>query len=183
MKQPLCLSCVSLKQEEVEEVLWEKVNGKPTLVRTIVIWHCNKRQQDILTAPTTCKNYLPLTQTKLTIGDDGMVKVDEIPSEGARIDLKDLPNEADLIVTGEKMIEATAGKTGGLALTYQLRDGRSFTQKYSKVSGAELITALKKLGYATTEPLSKHWHHYKLVAMRIGFPRMIPQNKVKEEKA
>ena len=109
-----------------------------------------------------------------------MVKLSDIPSEGAKLDLANLPQELTLIATEEKMQDAVAGKTGGLVITYKLEDGRMFNQKYSKVSGAELAVALKALKVRDTVELQKAWYKYKLTNMRIGFARMIPIEKVKD---
>jgi len=112
-----------------------------------------------------------------------MVKTDDIPSEGARLDLSQLPKEADLIAVNEKIQQGAVGKTGGLVITYKMKDGRTFQQKYSKVSGAELAAACKRLGITDTEELAEDWHHYELKTMRIGFPRMIPVAKIPLKKA
>jgi len=114
------------------------------------------------------------------MGEDGMVKIDEIPKEKPRLDLAELPQEVTLMAISEKMQEEQSGKTGGLVITYALQDGREFTQKYSKVSGAELIAAMKKLHLKDTTELQGTYYHYKLTPMRIGFPRMIPVSKAKE---
>jgi len=176
----ICLNCFYLAQEEIEAHFEEDQYRVKRLVPSEIAYWCTRKFGYILTKRETCLEYLALQQTKLEIGEDGMVKVDDIPTEQARLDLKDLPIDTELLAVAEKMQAEAAGKTGGLVVTYQLRDGRQFQQKYSKVSGAELITALKKLKYATTEPLFKTWHIYKLTNMRIGFPRMIPVARAKE---
>lgn len=107
-----------------------------------------------------------------------MVKIKDIPAEGERIDLKELPREAELMAVSEKYKEPAEGSTGGLVITFKLRDGRTFPQKYSPVSGAVLARAMKKLKIKDTEDLQKDWYNYELTAMRIGLPRMIPVKKV-----
>jgi len=181
MAKWICLNCFYLEQEEIEAHFEENQYGVKRLVPSEIAYWCTKKFGHILTKRETCLDYLALQQTKMEIGEDDMVKVDEIPAEQPRLDLSQLPQEVELLAVAEKMQAEAVGKTGGLVLTYQLRDGRQFQQKYSKVSGAELITALKKLKYATTEPLFKTWHTYKLTNMRIGFPRMIPVAKAKTE--
>lgn len=106
-----------------------------------------------------------------------MVKIEDIPSEGQRVDLDDLPKECPLIAVSEKEVDSIDGKAGGLIITYKLDDGRTFPQKYTKTSGAVLIEALKKLHIKDTEQLQKERYLYALTNMRIGFPRMIPIKK------
>lgn len=108
-----------------------------------------------------------------------MVKIGEIPSEGEKLDLTKLPQELVAIATEEKMQEATGGKTGGLVITFKTKSGQVFNQKYSKMSGAVLATALKKLKIDDTLELQKAWYKYYKTDMRMGFPRMIPVEKVK----
>lgn len=107
-----------------------------------------------------------------------MVKLKDLPAEEERIDLKELPRETDLIAIEEKIQEATEGRSGGLVITYKLKDERTFPQKYTVVSGAVLQRALKKLKIKDTTELQDNWYHYELTAMRIGLPRMIPVKKV-----
>jgi len=177
----ICLNCFYLEQEAIEAHFEKDQYGTRRFIPAELAYWCTKHLTQMHTKREQCLDYLALQQTKLNIGEDGMVKVDEIPAEQPRLDLSQLPQEVELLAVAEKMQAEAVGKTGGLVLTYQLRDGRQFQQKYSKVSGAELITALKKLKYATTEPLFKAWHTYKLTNMRIGFPRMIPVAKAKTE--
>jgi len=179
MTDCICLRCQYLQQEEQEVEKWMGyLQHEPELVQVITYW-CEARTRYIRLIPRRCKHFTPLTQTKLVIGGDRMVEIDEIPSEGARLDLANLPKEADLIVTSEKFQETIAGKAGGLILTFQLKDGRTFQQKYTKVSGAELLQAMKKLGLKNTLQLQQDYYHYELTQMRIGFPRMIPKAKCK----
>jgi len=145
-----------------------------------IYWYCNARHCYVRITPRKCKDFLPLTQTKIKVESDGEMKIDDIPSEGSRVDLSELPQEADLIAVNEKTQPEQSGKTGGLIITYKMKDDRTFQQKYSKVSGAELAIALKTLKIKDTEELQKDWYHYKLTHMRIGFPRMIPVSKVKQ---
>lgn len=106
-----------------------------------------------------------------------MVGIDEIPSEGERVDLEKLPKEAELLAINERIQEAQSGKTGGVVITYQNREGLTFPQKYSKISGKALIDAMRNLKYDSTKALFKWWHHYNLTPMRTGYPRMIPDKK------
>lgn len=108
-----------------------------------------------------------------------MVKIDEIPEEEPRVDLSELPQENILLATAEKVQAATADKTGGVVITFKQKDGRQFPQKYSKISGAALIAAMKKLEYTDTKSLFDAWHKYKLTPMRTGYPRYLPTEKVK----
>jgi len=177
----ICLNCFYLEQEEAEAHFQEDQYGVKRLVPSEIAYWCTYKFTHIRTKREQCLDYLALQQTKLKMESDGMVKIDEIPAEQPRLDLSELPQEVELLAVAEKMQEAVAGKTGGLVLTYQLRDGRHFQQKYSKVSGVELRRALNKLKYVNTDPLFKVWHIYKLTNMRIGFPRMIPVVKAKTE--
>jgi len=180
MKQPLCLICEHLETEEVEGHYEKSVSGYNVWIPIYIYYSCKKTLANIHTFRKHCRHYSPYTQTKLNIGEDEMVKIDEIPTEAARLDLADLPSEVELIAISEKTIAEQVGKTGGLSITYQLHDGRQFAQKYSKVSGIVLIAALKRLHIKDTTELQNAWYNYKLTPMRIGFPRMIPISKAKE---
>ncbi|GAG81476.1 unnamed protein product [marine sediment metagenome] len=106
-----------------------------------------------------------------------MVNIEDIPSEGEKIELTDLPNDVELIAISESFKEKEGTKVGGLVIKFQVRDGRGFDQKYTKMSGHVLFKALKKLKIKSTEELQKYWYHYTLTPMRMGFPRMIPNKK------
>ena len=181
MKPPLCLKCEHLKTEEVEGHYEKSVGDYNVWIPMYIYYSCKKTLANIHTFRRHCRHYSPYTQTKLNTGEDEMVKIDEIPQEAARLDLADLPSEVELMATGEKIQEEQQGKTGGLVITYQLHDGRTFMQKYSKVSGVVLIAALKRLHIKDTTELQNTWYNYKLTPMRIGFPRMIPVSKAKAE--
>ena len=107
------------------------------------------------------------------------MKIEEIPDEGERVDLSKLPQEAELKADHEDWQEPQSGKTGGLVITYEMRDGKQFPQKYSKISGAVLIKALKALKIKDSQELQGKWYKYVLTPMRTGYPRMIPVEKVK----
>lgn len=77
------------------------------------------------------------------------------------------------------MRDATPEKTGGLIITFQNREGKQFPQKYGKVAGLALVSALSKMGYETTDPLAKSWHHYIMTTFRTGYQRYIPTKKAK----
>lgn len=128
-----------------------------------------------------CPFHLPFTQTRLNIGEDGMVKTDEIPSEGARMDLNNLPEEVDLKALNESLVAASAGKSGGLQITFENRQGAKVTQKYTAISGAVLQTACRNLKIKDTKELQEAWYHYELTKMRMGYPRFIPTEKCKEQ--
>jgi hypothetical protein len=127
---------------------------------------------------------MPITQQTLTQNETEvkpkMVKVEEIPEEGERVDLSKLPKQAELKAVSEEWVDAAEGKTGGLVIHYQTRDGKTFPQKYSKVSGKVLKNALRKLGVTDTAELQKAWYLYELQNMRTGYPRMIPIKKAKQ---
>jgi hypothetical protein len=108
-----------------------------------------------------------------------VVKVEEIPEEGKRIDLSMLPPKAVLKATTEKWVEGGPGKSAGLVIYFQDRDGNVIPQKYGKVYGKMLKEALKKLGLASTDELQKDWYEYELRSGRTGFPRYIPVRKAK----
>jgi len=180
MDTPICLRCIHLDQEEIDPYYETDFYGRRTLKERTMTWFCKAKWGYIGKIPNKCKRFQPITQTKWTKGEDNMVKLDEIPAEQARLDLANLPSELTLIAVSERMQEEQAGKTGGLVITYRLEDGKEFNQKYSKVSGAELTTACKRLKIKDTLDLQKAWYKYKLTQMRIGFPRMLPVEKVKE---
>jgi len=108
-----------------------------------------------------------------------MVKLSEIPEEAPRLELATLPPEIEALALNEEVKEAQPNKTGGLVITFKTRQGESFPQKYSKISGAALKHALAELGYDGTEPLFKSWHLYKMQTFRTGFPRYIPVKRVR----
>jgi hypothetical protein len=108
-----------------------------------------------------------------------MVELSEIPEQQPRIKLEALPPEIEAKVVGEKMKEASQGKTGGLILEFITRDGKHFTQKYSAMSGAQLKRALRALKYTNTEPLKTDFHHYVMTTFDMGYPRYLPDKRVK----
>jgi len=110
-----------------------------------------------------------------------MVKLDEVPSEGARLDLNSLPKEIDLIALEENTIAEAAGKTGGLKITFKTKNDERVTQKYTAISGGVLVAACKKLHVKDTKELQDDFFHYVLTDMRMGYPRYIPTSKVKTE--
>ena len=109
-----------------------------------------------------------------------MVKLDEIPmEERERINLDDLPETNTLKAVNEYFLPETEDKTGGLAITFEQKDGKIFTQKYAKISGRKMVKALEKLGIKDTEELQEIWCEYRLTPMRSGYPRYIPISKAK----
>jgi len=114
-----------------------------------------------------------------------MVKLDDLPEEKERISLAELPEEMILKAVGEAWKEdvkdATGRvvKTGGLVIEFITRDGKSITQKYSKIHMRVLKDALKKLKIEDTSELQKYWCRYKRTNFRTGFPRLIPVERVK----
>lgn len=141
-------------------------------------YYCYGYERYVQKAKTKCPKFIDRKTPELIIGGDGMVKLKDIPSEAERIDLKELPQEAELIAISEKYKAGVEGSTGGLIITFKLRDGRTFPQKYSPVSGAVLGRAMKRLKLKDTKNLQDNWYNYKLTGMRIGLPRMIPDKKV-----
>lgn len=110
------------------------------------------------------------------------MKIDEIPDEGERIDLKELPQKIELLWMREEERPAAQGKTGGLIIWYKTRSGATVPQKYSKIAGGALKKALKQLGYTNTEQLGEYWHLYELTSLRTGFPRYIPVKRLEKAK-
>jgi hypothetical protein len=114
-----------------------------------------------------------------------MVKIDELPEEKERLSLAELPEEMILKAVAEvwkdDVKDATGKviKTGGLVIEFVTKDGKSITQKYSKIHSKTLKDALKKLGMKDTEELQKYWCRYRRTNFRTGFPRLIPVEKVK----
>jgi len=117
-------------------------------------------------------------QVILATGGEKMVELKGIPSEGERMELQDLPKDNILKAVAEKVTEAQPGKTGGLVITFEQKDGKQFPQKYSKISGKALIDAMTKLNLKDTIELQKNWYHYVLVPFRTGYPRYIPVKRV-----
>lgn len=176
--RPLCYTCQGFIQEQLEPYWYTDQWGVSRMAEATIRYFCKTRVATIRTLRTKCKQYMSIHQTKLVIGGDRMVKIDQIPAEAERIDLKDLPREAELKAISERQQEAQEGRTGGLVITFELRDGRQFPQKYTAVSGAVLVRAMKKLKLKDTKALQDNWFNYQLTAMRIGQPRMIPVSKV-----
>ena len=145
------------------------------------IYECDKLLKVIRKLRKKCKHYQPYTQTKLRIEVNGMVKTEEIPSEGARMDLQNLPAEIDLKALEESTVAESAGKSGGLKITFENRQGAKVTQKYTQISGAKLQEACRRLKIKDTEELQTTWYHYKLTDMRMGYARFIPVSKCKEQ--
>jgi len=108
-----------------------------------------------------------------------LVKLEEIPSEGERVDLQHLPRTNVLKAVSEEFRQATATKTGGLVITFRTKNGKQFPQKYSKISGKALAEALKRLGLKDTKELQEAWYEYELTSFRTGFPRYIPVRRAK----
>lgn len=145
------------------------------------VYYCRFRMSTIKAFIRYCVDYRDIHQISLKESETTMVKLDNIPTELDRIELKDLPQNVDLKATDERMVKAQTGKTGGLLITFMLRGGLQFPQKYTKVSGSELLKAMKKLKLSDTKQLQDAWYTYKLTVMRIGQPRMIPISKAKEQ--
>jgi hypothetical protein len=180
MDTPLCLRCTYLEQEETDAHYERNERGYRTWQYDAIDWYCKIQYKYIHKIPKHCIEFQPLTQTKWIKGENNMVKIGDIPSEGEKLDLAQLPKELIAIATGEKMQEAAGGKTGGLVISYKLKNGQTFNQKYSKMSGAVLAAALKRLKIDDTLGLQDAWYKYQKTDMRMGFPRMIPVEKVKE---
>lgn len=108
------------------------------------------------------------------------MKIDNIPKEN-RVDLAELPQTNILKAVKEYMVDATDDKTGGLVVKFIQQDEKELSQKYGKVSGTKLIEAMERLGLTDTTQLQKCWFKYKLTAMRSGYPRYMPIEKVKDE--
>lgn len=180
MSEPItniCLTCSNYEQDESEGYWYTNVYGTRKYAPSERLYFCSALTKAVIKPRQRCKHHIHLEQTKWVVGGDNLVKLSGIPTEAERIDLKDLPKEAELMAIGERTQEATQGRTGGLVITFKLRDGRTFPQKYSPVSGAVLVRALKKLKINDTEELQKAWFNYELTPMRIGLARMIPVSR------
>jgi len=144
-------------------------------------YYCEKRHSYIRLLVRSCPYYEYIHQTKIIGGKTANMKLDGIPTEKGRIELNDLPQTVDLRAIDEKTVKASTGKSGGLIITFELRDGRQFPQKYTKVSGAKLVEAMQSLKLTDTKQLRDAWFTYKMTIMRIGKPRMIPVKVAKEQ--
>lgn len=136
-----------------------------------------------------------------------MVKLDELPTEQERIQLdkiqefmESLGGTIELKATDEDWQQGGKNKTKGLKIHYTTRvpfvcnfdfdngertdepvtydDGLPVTQLYGKMASRVLRENLEKLGISNTEVLQKAFYRYRLRAMRTGFPRLIPYEKV-----
>lgn len=179
IKKPLCLSCIHLNTITVDGYEYKNRWGTYSWTNSYKSYSCRRLRQGILKLRHRCKHHTPPTQTTLNGGANPMVKIDDIPSEGERYELKDLPSELNLIATEEKIVEGAEGKAGGLQIEFEDPQGKRLTQKYTMVSGAVLTKALKELKVEDTIDLQEVFYTYRLTMMRIGKPRMIPVSKVK----
>lgn len=155
--------------------------GYLDLIPRTEVYLCDKRFSNIRMLIRHCPYYLSIHQTELKGGKTNQMKIDNIPSEKGRVELNDLPQTVDLKAIEEKTVEASTGKSGGLIITFELRDGRQFPQKYTKVSGAKLVEAMENLKLTDTTDLQDAWFTYKMTIMRIGLPRMIPVKLAREQ--
>lgn len=134
-----------------------------------------------------CIYYIPLSEKldKYVMDCEYMVKISELPTEKDRVDLSKLPQTAQLLAISEEMVAKQAGKTGGLVIQYVMKSNNDFVnmefpQKYSALSGKVLYGALSELGMQDTVELQQNVCEYKLIPMRLGFPRYIPFRIVSE---
>jgi hypothetical protein len=112
--------------------------------------------------------------------------------------MEHLGGKIDLIATGEdfQKEDKKNNKTGGLKIHYVTRipfvtnwdndegkateepqeyeEGLPVTQLYGKMASKALIDNLTSMGITDTEELQKGYFTYRLRAMRMGFPRLIP---------
>lgn len=149
---------------------------------------CHKTYNGIhLFKKDRCIYYIPVSEKldKYILDCETMVKISELPTEKDRVDLSKLPQTAQLLAIFEEMVEKQAGKTGGLVIHYVMKSNNDFVnmefpQKYSALSGKVLYDALSELGMLDTMELQKNVCEYKLIPMRLGFPRYIPFKIVSE---
>jgi hypothetical protein len=127
--------------------------------------------------PFRCVCGRDLHQTVLTGGEKEKMKLKDLPREKPRIELKDLPPTNVLKAISEEWREAVEGKTGGLVINFQQKDGKTFSQKYGKLHGDVLSAALDKLGLKDTQELQNAWYVYEMRSFRAGFPRYMPVKK------
>ena len=114
--------------------------------------------------------------------------------------MESLGGKIDLIATDEDWQKPSAGKTGGLKIhfitevhfvckydfdkakvttdpvTYE--EGLPVTQLYGKMASRILRENMEKLGIDDTEMLQDARYWYRLRAMRTGFPRLMPFERV-----
>jgi hypothetical protein len=136
-----------------------------------------------------------------------MVKLDDLPTEQERVQLdkiqefmESLGGKINLIATDEDWQKPASGKTGGLKIHYitevpficnfnfdkgiavdepiTYEEGLPVTQLYGKMASRILRENMEKMGIDDTEDLQDARYWYRLRAMRTGFPRLIPFEKV-----
>jgi len=176
----LCLSCVYFSQEYLDAYQYQDFYGWQRDVPEQIVYNCAKKLGYIRKLRFKCKDHLSTYQTSIKQGGDNMVKIGEIPTEGERLELADLPKELIAHATEERMVEKTEGKSGGLVVKYITDKGKTFAQKYTQVSGATLMRELTRLKVKDTKDLQKNWFKLELTQMRIGKPRMIPIEKLEK---
>lgn len=105
-----------------------------------------------------------------------MVKIEDVPMEEPRVELKELrvDQEIELKAIKEQVVDAKENKTGGLVITYVTKDNKRLTQKYSRMSGKILVDSLRALKLADTEALQKAFYVYRITNMKMGYPRAMP---------
>lgn len=174
----LCPKCQHFERTNLDPYWSYNRWGRNELIEGQILEECNRLEKRIRRYRYKCKYYLSIHNRKLIIGGDGVVNISKLPNEGVRIDLKDLPEEAELRAIGERFKEGGHNVASGLVIEFEMRDGAKFHQKYTAVSGAVLSLAMKKLKIKETEKLQDAWYNYKLTPMRMGKARMIPTKKV-----
>lgn len=173
----LCEKCIYLEVVDVDGYYRNATPYQVIYEPPFQGYRCKKLKQTIIVLRRECKEYVNINQTTMEVNEKGMVNIDAIPNEGEQYDIKNLPNQVELIAISETFKEAQQGKTAGLVITYRDRVGKGLSQKYGKVSGYALHKAMTKLKIKDTVELQKAFYVYELTAMRSGYPRMIPIRK------
>jgi len=91
----------------------------------------------------------------------------------------DLPDEFVAVVIDAQIKEDRQGRKG-LYLRIQLEDGKQTVIKYTPMHIAELVKHLAKLRIKTKSELVGKKFKFKRTQFRIGFPRPIPVEVVKQ---
>lgn len=173
-----CFNCVYLRQYEADPYKYYDRWGRLTQVEGEIVAYCTKQLRAIQLIRNQCKDFLSVKQAYLNIKGDGMVKLTNIEAEKEKYDLNSLPETIELIAVDESIQQASTGKSGGLKIVFEDREGRQLTQLYTPMSAKVLIEACKTLGITDTTQLQDNLYNYRRTSMRVGFPRMIPFEKV-----
>ena len=117
-----CFTCVYFRQYEDKPYTYFDRYGIRRSIEAEIVSQCTKTLKAIRTIRNDCTKYISVSQAKLNIEGGGMVKINDIPKQKPRYDLKNLPETVELIAISETMVEGGTGKREVRGL-WKLRTG------------------------------------------------------------